>query len=79
MTHDASDEKRQPRKPEPVLDPVARAVANAPADDEPEPEEERKAVADSKAWFDQHRGQGISHEKVLADFGLTPDDFKHQD
>ncbi len=64
---------------EAMLDPVSRAIANAPIDDEPETEEERKAVADSKAWFDQHRGQGISHEEVLADFGLTPEDFKHKD
>jgi hypothetical protein len=76
MAHDLSGDRRQPRKLESLVDPVARAVANAPTDDEPEPEEERKAVADSKAWFDQHRGQGISHEKVLADFGLTPDDVK---
>jgi hypothetical protein len=76
MTHDSSDEKRRPRKPDPVLDPVARAIANAPVDDEPEPEEECKAVADSKAWFHQHRGQGIAHLEVLADFGLTPDDVK---
>jgi len=64
---------------EAMLDPVSRAIANAPMDDELETEEERKAVADSKAWFDQRRGQGISHEEVLADFGLTPDDFKRKD
>jgi len=64
---------------EAILDPVSHAIANAPVDDEPESEEEHKAVADSKAWFDQRRGQGTSHEEVLADFGLTPDDFKHKD
>jgi hypothetical protein len=32
-----------------LLDPVARAIANAPVDDEPENEDERKAVAKSKA------------------------------
>jgi hypothetical protein len=64
---------------EAILDPVSRAIANAPVDDEPESEEEHKAVADSKAWFDQRKGQGIAHEEVLADFGLTPDDFKHKD
>jgi len=61
---------------EAMLDPVSRAIANAPVDDEPETEEERNAVAESKTWFEQRRGQGISHEEVLADFGLTPDDFK---
>ena len=64
---------------EAMLDPVSRAIANAPADDEPEAEEERKAVAESKTWFDQCRGQGIAHEAILADFGLTPEDFKHKD
>ena len=61
-----------------LLDPVARAIANAPIDDEPETEEERQAVARSKAWFQQRGGQGISHEEVLADFGLTPDDLKNK-
>jgi hypothetical protein len=60
---------------ESLLDPVARAIANAPNDDEPETEEERRAVAESKAWFKRH-GQGIPHEEVLADFDLTPDDLK---
>jgi len=57
---------------EAMLDPVSRAIANAPLDDEPETEEERQAVAESKAWFERHEGQGIPHEEVLADFGITP-------
>jgi|SRR6266849_4843055 len=61
---------------EAMLDPVSLAIANAPIDDEPESEQERQAVAESKAWFEQHAGQGISHEEVLADFGLTQKDFK---
>jgi len=61
---------------EALLDPVSRAIANAPIDDEPESEEERQAVAESKAWFKQRGGHGIPHEEVLADFGLTPDDLK---
>jgi hypothetical protein len=64
---------------EAMLDPVSRAIANAPMDDEPETQEEHRAVAESKAWFGKRRGQGIAHEEVLADFGLTPDDFKHKD
>jgi hypothetical protein len=63
---------------ESLLDPVARAIANAPVDDELETQEERRAVAKSKAWFKQRGGQGIPHEEVLADFGLTPDDLKHK-
>ena len=55
--------------------PLLRATANAPIDDEPESDEEREAVARSKAWFKQRDGQGISHKEVLSDFGLTPDDL----
>jgi hypothetical protein len=51
-----------------MLDPVSQALANAPIDDEPESEEERRAVAESKKWFEQHGGRGISHEEVVADF-----------
>jgi hypothetical protein len=61
---------------ESLLDPVARAIANAPIDDEPESEEERRAVARSKAWFERRGGKGIPHEEVLAEFGLTPEDLK---
>jgi hypothetical protein len=63
---------------ETLLDPVSRTLANAPIDDEPESEEERQAVAESKAWFKQRAGRGIPHEEVLADFGLTPDDLKNK-
>jgi hypothetical protein len=59
-----------------LLDPVSRAIANAPIDDEPESEDERNAVAKSKAWFKSRGGQGIPHEEVLAEFGLSPDDLK---
>jgi hypothetical protein len=57
---------------EAMLDPVSRAIANAPADDESESEQEREAVAKSKQWFAQQSGNGIAHEEVLAEFGLTP-------
>lgn len=63
---------------EAMIDPVSLAIANAPVDEEPETEQERQAVAESKAWFERHRGGGIRHEEVLADFGLTTDDFKKQ-
>src|ERR1700682_1318606 len=63
---------------EAMLDPVSLTIANAPIDDEPETEQERQAVAESKAWFEQHGGRGISHEEVLADFGLTEKDLKER-
>ena len=61
---------------ETMLDPVSRAIANAPIDDEPESEDERQAVAASKAWMAQHPGEGIPHEDILAEFGLSGDDLK---
>jgi len=60
---------------ESMLDPVSRAIANAPIDDEPEGEAERQAVAASKAWIAQHPGEGIPHEDILAEFG-SADDLK---
>ncbi len=63
---------------EALLDPVSRAIANAPADDEPETAQERQEVAESKAWFEQQGGQGIPHEEVLAEFGITPNRQKKQ-
>jgi hypothetical protein len=63
---------------ESLLDPVAHAIANAPVDDEPESERERQVVARSKAWFERRGGEGIQHEEILAEFGLTPDDLKEK-
>jgi hypothetical protein len=59
---------------EAMLDPVSRAIANAPVDDEPVSEEEARALAASREWLKHN--PGIPHEEVLADFGLTPDDLK---
>jgi ethanolamine utilization microcompartment shell protein EutL len=59
---------------EAMLDPVSRAIANASVDDEPETDQERQVVAESKDWFE--RRKGIPHEEVLADFGLTSDGLK---
>lgn len=61
---------------EAMLDPVSRALANAPIDDEPESAEERQTVTESKKWFQQRQSDGISHHEVLADFRLTPGDLK---
>ena len=61
---------------EAMLDPVSRAIANAPVDDEPETEQERKAVRESKAWFERGGNQGIPQEEVLTDFGLTREAVK---
>ena len=57
-----------------MLNPVSRAVANAPVDDEPETDQERQAVAEATGWL-QHN-QPVPFEEVLADFGLTLEDVK---
>ena len=56
-----------------MTDPVAHSLASAPVDDEPLTEDEAREIADARASLD--RGEGIAHEKVLADFGLTWEDF----
>ena len=61
---------------ETMLDPVSRAIANAPYDDEPETEDERRAVAESKAWLAENPGQGIPHSELLAEFGLSAEDLR---
>lgn len=58
-----------------MLDPVSRAIANAPIDDEPETEQERHAVSDSKSWFERRNNQGFSTEDLLGDFNLSPEDL----
>lgn len=49
-------------------DPVLRALANAPLDDEPETEEERTAVAVARQELLE--GRGIPHEEVKRRWGL---------
>lgn len=53
-----------------LLDPVDRAIANAPFEDEEIGEEEKRAVSASKAWLAEHPGEGIPHEELLAEFGI---------
>jgi hypothetical protein len=57
-----------------ILDPFARTLASAPYDDEPVGQEEAREVEASKAAL--ARGEGIPHEKVLAEFGLSAEDFE---
>ena len=56
-----------------MLDPFARALANAPYDDEPVSEEEARDIAASRAAL--ARGEAIPHDEVLAEFGLSAEDF----
>ncbi len=58
-----------------MLDPLARTLARAPYDDEPVSEEEAREIESAKASLE--RGEGVPHEKVIAEFGLTLEDFDH--
>jgi hypothetical protein len=57
-----------------MLDPVSIALANAPIDDEPVSEEEARDIAAARASL--ARGEGIPHEEVLREFGLSSEDFE---
>jgi len=57
-----------------MLDPLARTLASAPYDDEPVSEEEAREIEAAKASL--ARGEGIPHEEVLSEFGLTSEDFE---
>jgi hypothetical protein len=57
-----------------MLDPLSRKLANAPAEDEEIGEDEERAVAEAKEW--RQHNKPIAHEDVLADFGLTMEDFR---
>ena len=56
-----------------MTDPVT-ALRDAPVDDEPESEEEERAVAASKEWFRNH--QGIPLEEVAAELGFTMEQIR---
>jgi hypothetical protein len=57
-----------------MTDPLARSLTNAPLEDEPISPEETAAVEAAKIWLKHH--QPIPHEQVLAEFGLTSEDFE---
>ncbi|MGB7285007.1 MAG: hypothetical protein WBE13_22290 [Candidatus Acidiferrum sp.] len=56
-----------------LTDPVARSLANAPLENEPVSEDESRAVEASQAWLRTH--SPIPNDDVLAELGLTPEDF----
>jgi hypothetical protein len=53
-----------------LLDPVARAIANAPIDDEPISPEEEKSLAQASEWSKHNKA--TTHEEFLAELGITP-------
>jgi hypothetical protein len=60
---------------EAMLDPVSRAIANAPVDDEPVTEEEEQALAEAREWLKHNKP--IPHEQVLAELGLTMEEVQN--
>lgn len=56
-----------------MTDPVARAVAHAPLDEEPLTLEEIRALDESREWLKHN--EGISHDQVLAELGITQEDI----
>jgi hypothetical protein len=60
---------------EAMLDPFARALANAPIDDEPVTMEEEKALAEAREWLKHNKG--IPHEQVLAELGITQEEINN--
>ena len=89
MANDSASEKRQAHELierltpsqvnavvgllEAMLDPVSRAIANAPLDDEPLTEEEKTALAEAREWL--QRNPPLPHEQVLTDLGITPEEI----
>jgi hypothetical protein len=59
---------------EAMLDPVSVALANAPDDDEPVSEEEARDIVAGRAAVAP--GEIVSNEEVLAEFGVTAEDFE---
>ena len=60
---------------EAMLDPVARALANAPIDDEPVTAEEERAVAEARQWLKHN--PGIPFEQVVAELGFTMEEVEN--
>jgi hypothetical protein len=59
---------------EAMLDPVSRAIADAPIDDEPLTPEEEQAIAEAQEWLKHN--PGIPHEQVLAELGITQEEIE---
>jgi hypothetical protein len=55
-----------------MVDPVSRAIAHAPEDDEELSPEGEKALKDAREWSKHNKG--IEHEQVLAELGITSEE-----
>ena len=57
-----------------IVDPEAQRLARIPYEGEPISEEEERAAAAAREWLKTH--EPIPNEVVLAEFGLTTEDFE---
>ena len=60
---------------ETMLDPVSRALVNAPTEDEEIGAEEERAVAEAREWLKHN--PGIPFEQVVAELGFTMEEVKN--
>ena len=58
-----------------MLDPVSRAIANAPLDDEPLTTEEAQALVEARDWLQHNRP--IPHEQVLTELDITKEEIEN--
>ena len=58
-----------------MVDPVSRAIANAPPDDEPLTAQGAHALDEAREWL-KHNGP-IPHEQVLAELGITREEIEN--
>jgi hypothetical protein len=59
---------------EAMLDPVSRAIANAPVEEEELTPETAAALDQAREWL--KRNPGIPHEQVLAELGITQEEIE---
>jgi len=58
---------------EALLDPVSRAIANAPIDEEQLSADDKKTLDEAQEWLKHN--EGIPHEKVLGELGFTREEI----
>jgi len=65
------------RLPAVQLDALAGLLESMVGAEREEPgDQEERAVDEAKEWLRANGGRGIPHEEVLADFGLSVEDFQ---
>jgi hypothetical protein len=58
-----------------MVDPVSRAIAHAPVESEPLTQDEENALHEAREWL--KRNQGIPHDQVLDELGITQDEIEN--